>query len=76
LLLQQAQELGLRQGRHVANFVEKERATRTLFELADAFAIGPCECAFLVPEQLALEQIVGDAAQLIARKGARLRRLC
>ena len=60
LLLQQAQDLGLQARRHVADLVEEERAAVALLELADAAAVGAGEGALLVPEQLALQQGLGD----------------
>src|SRR5205823_6075868 len=56
LLLHDAQELGLRQGRHIADLVEEERAAGALFELADAFAFGAGEGALFMAKQLTLEQ--------------------
>ena len=50
LFLQQPQELGLGQGRHVADFVQEQCAAGTLFELADPLAVGAGEGAFLVAE--------------------------
>src|SRR5262249_28592098 len=56
LFLQDAQELGLRQGRHVADLVEEQRAAGALLELADAFAFGAGEGAFLVAEKFAFQE--------------------
>ena len=63
LLLQHAQQLGLRGGRHVADLVEEQRAAVGLLEPADAAAIGAGEGALLVAEQLALQQRLGDGAR-------------
>ena len=60
LLLQHAQHLALCQRRHVADFVEEQRAAVALLELADAAAVGPGEGALLVAEQLALQQGLRD----------------
>ena len=56
LLLEDAQDFGLRQRTHIPDFIQEQRATVALLELADALAVGPREGAFLVPEQLALQE--------------------
>src|SRR6266404_2429726 len=56
LLLQQAQQLGLRAGGKIADLVQKNRTVVGLLELADAPAVGPGESASLVPEQFAFQQ--------------------
>jgi hypothetical protein len=38
--------------RHVADFIEEERAAMGLFELTDAAAVGPRESAFLRKEKV------------------------
>src|SRR5262249_2005588 len=53
LLLQYPQHFGLQRQRHVTDFVQKQRAAVTLFELADSLPIGPGERAFFVAEELA-----------------------
>ena len=58
VLLQHAQDLGLRARAHVADFVEEQRAAVGLLEAADALAIGAGERALLVAEQLGLEQVL------------------
>src|SRR5207249_2797829 len=60
LLLEQAQQLRLRQRGHFADLVEEQRAARALLELADALALGAGERALLVAEQLALQEGFGD----------------
>ena len=60
LLLQDAQDLGLQRQRHVADFVEEQGAAVALLELADAAAVGAGEGALLVPEQLALQQVLRE----------------
>src|SRR5262249_27223578 len=50
LLLQDPQDLRLGQGRHVADLIEKQRATGTLLEFADPLALGAGESALLVAE--------------------------
>ncbi len=46
--------------RHIADLVQKDRAAGALLELADAAAVGSGEGALLVPEQLALQQRLGN----------------
>ena len=58
VLLQDAQDLGLRVGAHVADFVEEQRAAVGLLEAADALLVGAGERALLVTEQLGLEQVL------------------
>ena len=60
LLLEQPQDLRLRQRGHLADLVEEDGAAVALLELADPLAVGPGERALLVPEQLALQQRFGD----------------
>ena len=50
LVLQDAQNLGLHHRRHVADFVEEQRAVVAQLELADPFAIRPGKGAFLMAE--------------------------
>ncbi len=47
--------------RHLADFVEKDRAVRSHFELAGLVSIGAGEAALHMAEQLGLEQRFGDA---------------
>src|SRR5262249_53223175 len=69
LFLQETQDLGLRQGRHVADLVEEERAAVALLELADALAVGPREGASLVAEQLAFQQVFRDGGAIEGQEG-------
>ena len=59
-LLQDAQKPRLRLHRHVADFVEEQRAAFGLFEAADGALIGPREGALLMAEQFALDEIARD----------------
>ncbi len=59
-LLQDAQQLHLDAGRHVADFVHENGAGVGLFELAGLADIGARERALLVAEQFALHQIFGQ----------------
>src|SRR6185436_3734589 len=52
--LQDAQQLGLHRKRHVAHFVEEDRAAARAFELSAALFGGSGEPARLVAEELAL----------------------
>ena len=50
LILQHAQHFRLQGRRHIADFIEKQRAAIALLELADAAPIRAGECAFFVSE--------------------------
>ena len=58
MLLQHAQDLGLRAGAHVPDFVQEQAAAVALLEAADALLVGAGERALLVAEQLRLEQVL------------------
>ena len=58
--LQHAQDLGLGRGRHVADFIQEERAAVALLELADALRGGAGERAALMAEQFAFEQLLRE----------------
>ena len=58
VLLEHAQDLGLRARAHVADLVEEQRAAVGLLEPADALLVGAGERALLVAEQLGLEQVL------------------
>ena len=60
-VLQRAQQLHLRVERQLADLVEEQRAAVRFLELADALVDGAGERALLVPEQDALDQVLGDA---------------
>src|SRR5436190_170647 len=60
LLLEEPQDFRLRGRGHVADFVEEDGAAARLLELADPLPVGPGERPLLVPEQLALQQRLGD----------------
>ena len=59
-LSQNAQQARLQAGRHVANFIEEQRAAIGLLEAADAAGVRACECAFLMTEQFGLEELGGN----------------
>ena len=72
--LQDAQELHLHGGRHVAHLVEEEGAPVRHLEEPGLVASGAGEGAFHVPEQLALQEVVverrgvgGDERLVLAR---------
>ncbi len=66
------QDLGLQGLRHLADFVQQDRAVLRELELADAGGRRPGEGAALVPEQLALQQFGRQrrAVDLDERRGA------
>src|SRR5690606_19801273 len=59
-LLEHLEELHLRELRDLTDLVEKEGAAVGLLEATDATPIGARERALLVPEQLALEERLGE----------------
>src|ERR1017187_10538797 len=59
-VFEDAEQLGLGGGRHLADLVEQQRALLGEFEAAGAALDGPGECAFLVAEDLALDQRLRD----------------
>ncbi len=72
--LQHAQQLDLRGHRHVADFVEKQRAAVGVFELADPIGRGVGERPADVAEQLAFQDVLaqrgavqGDERLVLAR---------
>src|SRR5215813_3457060 len=56
VLLQYAQQLGLKIERNVANFIQKQRALVRKLETARLAHDGAGESAFFVPEEFALQQ--------------------
>ena len=62
LLVQRAQQLRLHAGRQLADLVEEQRAAVGLLEGARAIGHRAGERAAHVPEQLGLDQLVGDGA--------------
>src|SRR5208337_3301822 len=61
-------DLSLECQRHVADLVEEDGTAVALLELADAASVGPGEGALLVPEQLALEQVLRDGRTVERQK--------
>src|SRR5215468_3152125 len=55
-LFQHTQELRLHRERHIADFVEKERAAVCLLEFPEMTGGGSGERSLLVPEEFALDQ--------------------
>ena len=66
--LEHAEHLALHQGRHVADFVEEERAAARLLELAHALAVGPGEGALFMAEQFGLQQGFGNGGAVDGQK--------
>src|SRR5436190_8286213 len=60
LLLQEPQDFSLRGQRHIADFIEKQRATVALLEFADAPPISARESPLLMPEQFAFQKVFRD----------------
>ena len=67
---QDAEELGLGGGVHLADFVEHEGAFVGLLELADLAFGGAGEGAFLVAEELAFEERLGEGGAVEADEGS------
>ena len=59
LLLQHAEQLDLRAHRHVADFVEEQRAAVGVLERADPIGVGVGKGPLHVAEQLALDEVLG-----------------
>ena len=68
-LLQNAEQLDLREEAEVADFIEEERAVGGLLEVAFAGADGAGECAFFVAEELGFDQGFRDGAAGDGDKG-------
>ena len=73
-LLQHAQQLGLHHQRHVADFVQEERAVVGLLELAEVPRGRARERALLVAEQLGFDQLAGHGGAVQRDERAALRR--
>ena len=69
--LEEAQQQPLHAQRHLADFVEEDRALVGDFELARLVAIGAGEAALDVAEQLRLEQRLGQAGAVDRDEGSR-----
>ena len=70
LVLQHAQQLGLQRQRHVADFVEEQRAAVGVLEAALAQPVGAGERAGLVAEQLVVEQVLVEGGAVHRRRTA------
>ncbi len=66
---QNAQETRLRFERHVADFVEKERAALRLLEAADGARVGAGESPALVAEEFALDEFARDRRHVDGDEG-------
>ena len=69
LLLQDAEDFGLKRRGHVADFIEEEGPAVGLLELADALPLGPGEGALFVAEQLAFQQVLRDGGAVDGQEG-------
>ena len=70
VFLQNAQQLRLGEERHLADLVEKERAALRHFELADLAALLRAgERPFLIAEELAFKEVIGDTRAVDGDKG-------
>ncbi len=69
LILQDAQELGLRRQRQFADFVQEQRAAAGKFEEAGAILRGSGERSLDVAEQLAFEQRLDNRGGIADDKG-------
>src|SRR4029453_19498072 len=58
--LQEAQELDLERQAHFRDFIEEQRPPMGRLDLALALGVGPRERAFLMTEELALEERLGN----------------
>ena len=63
------QQPGLEFGRHIADFIEKQRAAVRLFEPPDALSGRAGERATLVPEQFRLQQFARDCGGIKRDEG-------
>ena len=67
--LQHAQQLGLHHQRHVADFVQEQRAAVRLLELAQVPRGGAGEGALFVAEQLGFDQLAGHGGAVQRDEG-------
>ena len=70
LVLQNVQQLGLQRRRHLADFVEQDRAFVAQFELARLGVRRSGKCSRLVAEQFALQQIGGNGRAIYFQERA------
>ncbi len=68
-VLQYAQQAGLQVRRHVADFIQKQRAAVGLLEAALALGSSAGKRAALVAEELGLQQILGDGCGVDGDEG-------
>ena len=69
-VLQDLQQLGLQRRRHLADFVQQQRALVAQLELAGLGLVGAGERARLIAEQLALQQFAGHGGAIHLQEGA------
>src|SRR5204862_7876471 len=70
VFLKDAQDLGLGARVHVADLVEEQGAAVGELELAATLVGGARECALLVTEELALDELGGDRGAIELDEGA------
>src|SRR5919198_4378781 len=68
-VLQDAQQLGLRRGMHLADLIQEDGPAVGLLELAQLLALGAGESAGLVSEQFAFQQFVRDGCAVDLNEG-------
>src|SRR5207245_4055806 len=73
-LLQHAKKFRLQFERNFPNFVQKNRSAIGHFETSDALRDRSCECAFLMPKELAFEQASRDRRAIQLYEGLRASR--
>jgi hypothetical protein len=69
-VLQHPQQLRLGLQAQLADFVEEDGAARRSIESSGALAVGPGEGASLMPEQLGLEEGLGDGGAVDRHQGS------
>ena len=69
-LLQNAEDFALHLQRHFTDLVQKKRALVALLEAADPLGRRACECALLVAEEFALEEVFRDGGAIDREEAA------
>ncbi len=70
LILEDVQQLGLQQRRHLANFIEQDRPFVAEFEFAGLGVRGAGESSGFITEQFAFEQVGGHSRAIHFEEGA------
>src|SRR5262245_28263554 len=71
LILQHAENLGLHQRCHVADFVEKKRSIIAELKLSDALTVGAREGALFMSEELAFEKLLRNCCTIYCKESSR-----